>query len=162
MISFNISHFQPTFLFCLLFPVGDKTCQNPGLSPILVFFSDLCVLNFFTLKILFLIFFEFCFWSLKKKFKVNVLIWVGVKLDKIWTQRIESKKKKTIFRKKVFFYQNALFRFNALVPNFLQFYSYTYQNIRYILLFNVPKKNSKKIKNKNFLRSKVHPPPPNL
>jgi hypothetical protein len=68
--------------------VGDKTRQNPGLSPILVFFSDLEV-ELLTLQILFLIFFEFCFGNLSKKFKADVLICAGIKLDKIWVQCIE-------------------------------------------------------------------------
>ena len=127
-----------------------------------MFFSDLEV-ELLTLKILFLIFFEFCFWNLKKKFKADVLICVRVKLDKIWGQCIESEKfffrKKKKFRKKCFFSKKKNFLFNALSPNFVQFYSYTYQNIRYILLFKVPKKKLKikffKVKSSRGVKSQI-------
>ena len=45
--------------------------------------------------------FYFFFWNLEKKYIADVLICVRVKLDKIWAQYIESKKK--FLRKKVFF-----------------------------------------------------------
>ena len=146
--------------------VGDKTRQNPGLSPILVFFSDLEV-ELLTFKILFLIVFEFCFWNLIKKFEADVLICmckskIGQKLvpvhwieNKNYYQKKHFFDQKFVFRKRkknwetMLFFEEKNFRFNALGPNFVQFYSYTYQNIRYILLFKIPKTNSKKTK-KNF------------
>ena len=87
-----------------------------------------------TLKILFLIFFEFCYWNLKKKFEADVLICVRVKLDKIWAQCIESEKKflgkkaffsefffffeKKILIKKMFFFENNLFSIQCTGPKF--------------------------------------------
>ena len=142
--------------------VGDKTRQNPGLSPFLVFFSDLEI-ELLTSKFLFLICFEFCFENLEKKFKANVLICVGVKLDKIWVQCIESKKKfflsNFFFRKKKFqknLEKNAFFRrkkfFDSIhrtqiLSNFTLMHIKT-SAIYFFLRFK--KKNSKKIKNKIF------------
>jgi hypothetical protein len=47
-------------------------------------------------------------------------------------------------REKMPFFEEIFFRFNALRPNFVQFNSYAYQNIRYILFFKVPKQKLKK------------------
>ena len=70
-----------------------------------------------------------------------------------WIEKKNYFQKKHFFYQKFFFEEKKIFRFNALGPNFFQFYSYTYQNIRYILLVKVPKKNQKQ----NFQGQKFTP-----
>ena len=149
-----------------------------------MFFSDLEV-ELLTLKIFFLIFFEFCFWNLKKKFKADVLIFVGSKIGQNlgpvhWIEKkLFSKKKhfliKIFFSKEKKFGKKCFFsKKPQILSNFLRFNAHGIQilsnftltlilkTLCYIILFKVPKKKIKKKKKSKikFLRSKVQPSSP--